>query len=541
MKKHPILKVILWIVFLPIMIIIVIWKSRMKVLWKLILTVIVLAICLGAYNSDNQPKGEPTRSSTTVSTSEPSNEEAESLLIPVTVEPTEIPIDTILLSQEYYEIPVGGSFSIDFTYEPQDATNTAVTIQPSNGYVAIKDYTVTSKEAGDTEIILSQNDAVLATLKVHSFIIDVESVEFSDSPLEAWIGRSIKIPLSVFPEEASWELIQFQSSNPDILKIDDTGERGSITAVGVSSGRAIITATYKNGEATANSGEITVSEVLPSELRIVLNSPTLHVGDKGSFSVSFDPKDVSDSTVTWKSSNTHVLKVEADGSYEAIALGTAEISASYKTGITATLPVEVQPTEAKRITITSSWPEGEKFIKGKQLTLSAVFDPATTTNQHVTWASDDETIAKVNDRGIVTALTPGIATITATADNGVVGRYLLEVSVSPQKFYVSISAQMTENNSVGGKWSKEFYLNSEPLRSGSYVLITPGENFSVEAIITENDANPDTGFSSQKYTLTNEMCIDGFTFEDQIGVRENGGRYSGHYAYWTVKITFKPV
>ena len=41
--------------------------------------------------------------------------------------------------------------------------------------------------------------------------------------------------------------------------------------------------------------------------------------------------------------------------------------------------------------------------------------------------------------------------------------------------------------------------------------------------------------------LTSEMCRKGFTIEGDVDVRENGGRYSGYYAVWHLKMQFTPV
>ena len=51
-------------------------------------------------------------------------------------------------------------------------------------------------------------------------------------------------------------------------------------------------------------------------------------------------------------------------------------------------------------------------------TLTAAVEPANATNKNVTWESSDTSIAKVDANGIVTAISAGSATITATAADG---------------------------------------------------------------------------------------------------------------------------
>jgi len=54
---------------------------------------------------------------------------------------------------------------------------------------------------------------------------------------------------------------------------------------------------------------------------------------------------------------------------------------------------------------------------GTSETLVVTFDPTNATNKNVTWSSSDEGVATVAD-GVVTAVTEGTATITATSNNG---------------------------------------------------------------------------------------------------------------------------
>jgi len=50
--------------------------------------------------------------------------------------------------------------------------------------------------------------------------------------------------------------------------------------------------------------------------------------------------------------------------------------------------------------------------------LIATIEPENATNQQVNWSSSDETIVKVSETGLVTALQSGTATITVTTEDG---------------------------------------------------------------------------------------------------------------------------
>ena len=58
------------------------------------------------------------------------------------------------------------------------------------------------------------------------------------------------------------------------------------------------------------------------------------------------------------------------------------------------------------------------LTEGKTATLTAIITPNNATNKNVTWSSDDEAVATVDEDGKVTAVSAGTATITVTTEDG---------------------------------------------------------------------------------------------------------------------------
>jgi Leucine-rich repeat (LRR) protein len=67
---------------------------------------------------------------------------------------------------------------------------------------------------------------------------------------------------------------------------------------------------------------------------------------------------------------------------------------------------------------------------GDSETLTAIFTPNNATNQTLTWTSSDPNVASVED-GVITALTAGVAAITATTANGKTADCEVEVVIPP--------------------------------------------------------------------------------------------------------------
>ncbi len=73
-------------------------------------------------------------------------------------------------------------------------------------------------------------------------------------------------------------------------------------------------------------------------------------------------------------------------------------------------------------------PASQEVQVGKSTTFIATVTPDNATNKKVTWTSSDESVATVNEDGVVTGVKAGTATITATTvDGGITGTATIEV------------------------------------------------------------------------------------------------------------------
>ena len=155
-------------------------------------------------------------------------------------------------------------------------------------------------------------------------------------------------------------------------------------------------------------------------------SVTIIVEDAYTLTPIFTPENATDNFVTWSSSNEAIATVK-EGVVTALTIGKATITATtIDGGFKATCEVTVAPRPVTGVTLDKATATLE--VK-ENVTLVATVTPTNATNKDVTWSSNNETVATVAN-GVVTALTVGKATITATTVDGSF-KATCEVTVNP--------------------------------------------------------------------------------------------------------------
>ena len=152
-------------------------------------------------------------------------------------------------------------------------------------------------------------------------------------------------------------------------------------------------------------------------------------------------------TVTWSTSNAEIATVDEQGLVTAKKEGTAIITATTVNGKTATCEVKVTkvPVPLQSITL------NEKSITINQKTkktLSVTYNPADTTDKRtITWKSSNPAIATVDQRGVVTGVAVGGATISATTEGGKVAVCTVVVKPAPAAQSGATSNKTTKKSS----------------------------------------------------------------------------------------------
>ena len=135
---------------------------------------------------------------------------------------------------------------------------------------------------------------------------------------------------------------------------------------------------------------------------------SLMVGETQQLTATVTPENVV--PAEWSSSDTTVVTVNEAGLVTAVAVGKAVVTASAE-GFSADCQVTVSDIPVESVTL---YTNEQSLNYGESFELKATVLPANAP-QTVLWTSSDEKVATVDEKGVITAVGYGEATITATA------------------------------------------------------------------------------------------------------------------------------
>lgn len=263
----------------------------------------------------------------------------------------------------------------------------------------------------------------------------LSDISISNAPQSLSVGSSAQLEAAVTPDDyigrVSWE-----SSDTTVLCVLSNGK-----VVAVGQGEAVITASV--GECTS-SVTITVTGEQPGEsdltgVSLDRYTLTLYAGEEAEQLTATLKPEGTEAAIHWTSSNQTAATVSQDGKVTPLAAGVTVVTAAagdYR----ASCIVTVQP-ERVRVTGIRFDEPTHTLMMGSTVTLQPIIAPDDATVKNLTWVSSDEQTATVSRTGIVTALSVGETTITATT---VDGGYSAEI-----KIIVTAAAQLGDVNGDG--------------------------------------------------------------------------------------------
>ena len=206
----------------------------------------------------------------------------------------------------------------------------------------------------------------------------------------------------------------------DLIEVNQSDDGTVFTITGVASGVTHLTVSQNiNGVIKSETCVIYVTTPV-GDVSINPSSISIDRGSTGTVQVLFNPAGPTNSNVLWSSSDTTVATVTGD-SYTAtikgLSGGNATITVITEDGLkVATCDVYVRE-PVTGVTLNATTVESTMAI-GKYQLVATVKPSGDGVNRNVTWSSSDESVATVDENGLVTYIKPGYCTIVCKTEDG---------------------------------------------------------------------------------------------------------------------------
>lgn len=332
--------------------------------------------------------------------------------VAVTVAPT--PAASIRVAPTTVSVFVGSTEKLTATVLDANGASLNRPVLWSSGAPTVasvsQDGTVTGVSVG-TAVILASTEGRVGAATVTVTAVPVATVAISPSNMTLDPGGSTTLVAriqSASGADLSDRAVLWSSSDSKVAVVSSAG-----VVLAIAPGSATITASADGKTGTASisvTNPATSVRVTPTTASVIIGATT-----KLTATVLDAAGGTLNRPVSWSSGAPTVASVAQDGTVTALGIGTAIISASADGRVgSATVTVTAVP-----VATVSVSPASTTLDAGGTITLTATVQSASgaaLTDRTVLWSSSDTQVATVTPAGVVTAIAPGSATITASAE-----------------------------------------------------------------------------------------------------------------------------
>ena len=308
----------------------------------------------------------------------------------------------------------GKGFYPRVTFTPDSVQNKRYTTTTSNSAIArmTSDGQVIGVAPGECELTITStlNPAVSETLRL-VVTQPVKRVEIQADSKKLAAGKTMQLGTAVTPQNATIQLVTWNSRNPKVATVDQNG-----LVTGISRGDVVIEAKTTDGSNLTATLYMTITQDV-TEIRYRKTDVTVATGRSVKAEVDILPNNASDRGVLWSSSDETIATVNQYGNITGRKAGDCTITCTSRSTpeISADLPVHV----IQMVTdIVFQNQKGLSFHIGDSAQLFWEVKPADATVQDVTLRSRNPKVAAVDQNGIVTGLAKGEADIEVKATDG---------------------------------------------------------------------------------------------------------------------------
>jgi uncharacterized protein YjdB len=336
----------------------------------------------------------------------------------------------------------------------------------------VREFPFTSSSTGGASVKFIGYTGTASINGIETVLTPLTGVVIDKDSAFVGVGDTTRLISTVLPVTATNKGVSWKSSNAGVAIVSSTG-----LVTGTGPGTAIITVTTAEGSKT-DVALIRAANIPVTSIAIDSATATVGVNNTKKLTATVAPANATNKTVSWSSSDTTIIKVDANGLLTGKSPGTAVITVTTQDGAkTANITATSVNVLLNSVTLNRSV---LSLGKGDTATIKAVVLPANASNKAVSWRSTDTTVASVSAAGFITTRKVGSAIIIATAvDSGHAADSL------PLTVISAGSCGLLENNGFESgfvNWIRSsadaaYITDSVPLvHSGLRAIVLAGQN-----------------------------------------------------------------
>lgn len=285
----------------------------------------------------------------------------------------------------------------------------------------------------------------------------VTEIKIENLKDDVFIGSELQVKVVHTPSDLAAPKYTWESSNPDIATIDDTGK---LKALKEGQTTVIVTASELN---LTSSLIVSVLPVQATSIKLVGEIYETIVGQSFTLTYKIEPENTTNKTVSWKSSDENIATVSNAGIVTPLSDGEVTITVSLG-DLKDERYIKINPINVSGITLNETSKEIEVL---ESFQLVATIIPTNAKNKNIYWTSSDESIAIVDNIGNVSTKKVGNTIITATSgDGGFTASASIQVYNFTDKIEVSLSRSM-----VSTPWESYTAINGKLQNNSKKTII----------------------------------------------------------------------
>jgi uncharacterized protein YjdB len=304
------------------------------------------------------------------------------------------------------------------------------------------DATVTGRAIGRADLLL-RVDSKVGTTGVRVLSKPVASVFVSPSSLALQAGQSTQLTATTYDvngDPITGRNVSWSSSDANVASVNSSGV---VTTIAAGSAEIMVNAEGRKMtvpvtvSASSNTGGAAVASVAVS-----LNSPSLVAGQSTQANATL--KDASGNvlsgrSIVWTTSDATVASVNGTGLVTALKAGTVTIRATSE-NVTGTASLSISTPTVTVATVTLSVASSISVGQTAQASVTLKDDAGNVlTGRTIAYVSSDAGIASISPTGLVTGLTGGSVTITASSEGKSASAVVSVVAPKPAVHNITMS------------------------------------------------------------------------------------------------------